>query len=383
MLDKLEAIKERFDEVSQLIVDPEIISDMKQYIQLNKEYKDLQPIMEAHKAYKNLLSNIETAKEMLKDDHNITILAEKFNNSYEDYELNNNLEIIRINRSSNKIIRRLNLLKYMIVNIKTILKYDVIHFHDYATFWSYGLGAYPILKLFGKQIFITFHGWEGDVPPKKSVILKRRLIEKLTTANISVGHFISKWYGTKADIVSYGGVDKAENLSNNKEDYILFVGRLAPDTGIFDYIKAWDIVSKNTNLEFLICGDGALREEIEIYIEEHNIPRVVFKGFVSDVQNYIKDAKVIFTAGYLGILEAFSYKKNVIATYDNELKKDYLEMIPNHEKMMWVVDAEIDNIVNVFNEAIEDNIKKEVAYQYSLENSWEKVKKDYYRLWKM
>ena len=68
MLDKLEAIKERFDEVSQLIVDPEIISDMKQYIQLNKEYKDLQPIMKAHKAYKNLLSNIETAKEMLKDE---------------------------------------------------------------------------------------------------------------------------------------------------------------------------------------------------------------------------------------------------------------------------------------------------------------------------
>ena len=68
MLDKLEAIKERFDEVSQLIVDPEIISDMKQYIQLNKEFKDLQPIMEVHKAYKNLLSNIETAKEMLKDE---------------------------------------------------------------------------------------------------------------------------------------------------------------------------------------------------------------------------------------------------------------------------------------------------------------------------
>ena len=40
MLDKLEAIKNRFDEVSELIVDPNIISDMKQYIQLNKEYKD-------------------------------------------------------------------------------------------------------------------------------------------------------------------------------------------------------------------------------------------------------------------------------------------------------------------------------------------------------
>ena len=68
MLDKLEAIKNRFDEVSELIVDPNIISDMKQYIQLNKEYKDLKPIIEAFQEYKNILSNIENAKEMLKDD---------------------------------------------------------------------------------------------------------------------------------------------------------------------------------------------------------------------------------------------------------------------------------------------------------------------------
>ena len=67
MLDKLEAIKNRFDEVSELIVDPNIISDMKQYIQLNKEYKDLQPIIEAYQDYKNILSNIDNAKEMLKD----------------------------------------------------------------------------------------------------------------------------------------------------------------------------------------------------------------------------------------------------------------------------------------------------------------------------
>jgi glycosyltransferase involved in cell wall biosynthesis len=321
--------------------------------------------------------------EILKDNHNITILVQKFDKNYKNYELDNNLEIIRINKNDNKIVRRLNLFNYMIVNIKSILKYDIIHFHDYGTFWLYGLGVYPILKLFGKKIFITFHGWEGAVPLKKSVILKRKLIQKLTTANISVGHFIEKWYGTKADIISYGGVYKAENLSNNQENYVLFVGRLATDTGIFDYIKAWEIVSRNTDLEFVICGDGVLRDEIEKYIEEHRIQRVVFKGFVTDVQRYIKDAKIILTAGYLGILEAFSYKKNVIATYDNELKKDYLQMIPHNESMMWVVDDEIDNIVNVFNEAIEDNTKKEVGYRYSLENSWETVKEDYYRLWKM
>ncbi len=321
--------------------------------------------------------------EMLKDGHKITILVQKFDNSYKDYELNNKLEIIRLNRNNNKILGRLNLLKYMIVNIKTILKYDVIHFHDYSTFWFYGLGVYPILKLFSKKTFLTFHGWEGVVPPHRSVIFKRIFISKLTTANISVGHFISKWYGTKADIVSYGGVNKVDSLSKNREDYILFVGRLAPDTGIFDYIKAWKIVSRNTALEFIVCGDGILRNEIEKYIRDNNIERIVFKGFVSDVNSYIKDAKVIFTAGYLGILEAFSYKKNVIATYDNELKKDYLQMMPNYNNMMWVVDNKIDNIIDVFDEALNDNNKQKIAYQYSIENSWKYVKEEYYRLWRM
>ena len=41
MIEKLNAIKDRFKEVSELIVQPEIISDMQQYIKLNKEYKDL------------------------------------------------------------------------------------------------------------------------------------------------------------------------------------------------------------------------------------------------------------------------------------------------------------------------------------------------------
>ena len=68
MLDKLESIKVRFDEVSELLVQPDVMSDMKRYIQLNKEYKDLEPIISAYKQYKNILSNIHSSKEMLKDE---------------------------------------------------------------------------------------------------------------------------------------------------------------------------------------------------------------------------------------------------------------------------------------------------------------------------
>ncbi len=65
LLEKLQAIKERYEEVGQLIADPDIISDMKRYIGLNKEYKDLQPIVDAHGEYKNVLDNIESARDIL------------------------------------------------------------------------------------------------------------------------------------------------------------------------------------------------------------------------------------------------------------------------------------------------------------------------------
>ncbi len=65
LLTKLEVIKERHIEVGKMIVDPEVISDMKRYIQLNKEYKDTGDMVKAYEKYKNLLENRDTNKEIL------------------------------------------------------------------------------------------------------------------------------------------------------------------------------------------------------------------------------------------------------------------------------------------------------------------------------
>lgn len=67
ILQKLEAIKIRFEEVGQKIVDPDIIADMDRYVKLNKEYKDLEEIVVAYKKYKNVLDNIESSKQMLSE----------------------------------------------------------------------------------------------------------------------------------------------------------------------------------------------------------------------------------------------------------------------------------------------------------------------------
>ena len=65
MLDKLEAINQRYLDVEKLISSPSAMDDMKLYVQLSKEYKDLAPIIKIYKTYDVLLSNIAEAKDIL------------------------------------------------------------------------------------------------------------------------------------------------------------------------------------------------------------------------------------------------------------------------------------------------------------------------------
>ena len=68
LLDRLEGLVSRYEEVSTLITDPAVIADQKRYVKLTKEYKDLGRIVEARKEYVGLLQNIEDAKEMMADE---------------------------------------------------------------------------------------------------------------------------------------------------------------------------------------------------------------------------------------------------------------------------------------------------------------------------
>lgn len=67
MLDKLQIVKQRYDEVSDLIIQPDIIMDQKRYVQLNKEYKDLGLVVKKANEYESLLNNITEAKEIISD----------------------------------------------------------------------------------------------------------------------------------------------------------------------------------------------------------------------------------------------------------------------------------------------------------------------------
>ena len=67
MLERLQFVKQRFDEVSDLIIQPDIIMDQKRYIALNREYKDLRIMMEKRDQYIELTNNIKESNEIIKD----------------------------------------------------------------------------------------------------------------------------------------------------------------------------------------------------------------------------------------------------------------------------------------------------------------------------
>ena len=67
MIERLNIVKQRFDEVNDLIIQPDVISDQKRYVELNKEYKDLRALMDEREKYVSLTENIQEAEEIISD----------------------------------------------------------------------------------------------------------------------------------------------------------------------------------------------------------------------------------------------------------------------------------------------------------------------------
>jgi len=100
LIQRLELIKERWEEVGKMIVDPDIISDMKRYVKLTKEYKDLESVVKALAKYKSLSSNIESNRDIIKNEKDadfIEMAKEELLENEKDFEaLNEEIKVLLI-----------------------------------------------------------------------------------------------------------------------------------------------------------------------------------------------------------------------------------------------------------------------------------------------
>ncbi len=102
MIERLDAIEKRYNELSEEMVKPEVISDIKKTLELTKEQSSLKDAYEIYQTYKTVLSDISTAKEMVKDPEMSEFAKEELNKLEEQKsKLENEIEILLLPKDPN------------------------------------------------------------------------------------------------------------------------------------------------------------------------------------------------------------------------------------------------------------------------------------------
>lgn len=271
---------------------------------------------------------------------------------------------------------------YWFVKNRSLFKdFDIVHLH----------GTIPILlwylplRLLHSQIptFGTFHGFERDPVPFFFRIL-RRIARSLVKSSICVGSFIKKIYRIKCDFITIGAVELSLQSQKNNRD-VIYIGRLEPDTGITEYIDAVALLmTKGINIKLTVCGDGSIRSELEKTVDLLNL-NVDFLGFVENPSSILNNHFCCFAAGYLSILEAFSFGIPVIAVARSSLKHDYYMGVREFGGPLSIqttsegVANELIRLLN--NPELYEHISQ-ASFQFAREMTWSRIARIYTRMWK-
>ncbi len=322
--------------------------------------------------------HLQKITQLLQSEHQITIITEQYDRKLKTEEEIKGVKVLRIPTwNVDEKSKKWRLWQWLWKNRSILREADIIHIHD-VFFWFL-----PFRLLFPrKKVFITFHGYETKFPIALSAIIQRRVASWLTAGNISVGDFISKWYGIKPTYVTYGAADsqcitRPGRVTEKKTYKILIAGRMEQDTGMLVYFDAAKRLKSNfrRNISFDIVGDGSLKNKFEDIGSTY--------GFVKDLSKYLNSCDFVFASSYLIILEAMLAKKIVFAVYDHPLKKDYLETHPAARNMV-IVDSSTE-LVNKFNQLIDSpqQIKHKTAkaFSWAKTQTWEKLADVYLKLW--
>lgn len=310
---------------------------------------------------------LQISKRLINSGYTVTVITEQFEEQLPLKEEKDHLQVIRIPQSQ---LTKLGIWSWILQHRELFTQANVVHVHD--VFWW----VIPIYGLVKDRIYITFHGWEGVFPPRRTAVWHRRLAARLSRGVIQIGDFIQKWYGTQPDIVSYGATDQQLTSKKSINKYHLaFIGRLSPDNDLPEVINLIETAkASDSQIKVIFIGDGELAELASRYGQ--------VTGFVKDVEKYLSESEVVVANSYLSILQAMALRKLVCSIYTNPLKKDYMTLHPQAGNMI------VGNSGNaIWQQLLQlDRSQRKLMIKQSQawakDQSWEQLTDKYKLLWR-
>lgn len=317
----------------------------------------------------------EVGKRLLKKGHVVTVITEKTEKAQGNFEKKSRIKIFRIAVGKDEPGKKFEIWKRLWKLKDIFIQADIVHAHD-VFFWYL-----PFRFLFPqKKVFITFHGFEGTFPVSKKAIVVRKVSEWLSFGNICIGDYIKKWYYTKPDYVTYGGVETHNKNRDSEKKFkkikIALIGRLDDDMGISYYINAIKLLKKQKiHFSFDIYGEGRYAKTIKKYGSYH--------GTVKNMKSIVEKYDIFFSCSYLTMLELLAHKKTVIAVYQNPLKKDYLKNSP-FERFIFICknESEITQaMLSIYQNPWKSETMTRNGQKWANTQTWDKVTRMYLKLW--
>ncbi len=255
---------------------------------------------------------------------------------------------------------------------------DVLHFHDYTTFFHWFL---PLRAVIRRPLYaVTFHGFE-HWPVKRRHQWLRCATARCARVRIGVGTYIAALYRHPIDHFMLGApVRELPRLKRAEEAVFAYVGRLAEDTGILPVAMALRTLAHRGDADIVLrlAGEGPLRETLVALSDERF--RIEDRGPVTEVTAVLAEARYIISGGFLGLFDAFQTGIPVIVPAFSDIRRLYIHSIRNVEDYCTILgcEAEVETALEaVLLESDEEAAARAVAAERFVRGlSWDGIASD-------
>lgn len=335
-------------------------------------------ILALHLNYGGVEKYISSLCKMLENDYNIKIIV-TYNNNYKTaFEFSENIEIeYLIDRMPNKkeifeAIKNKKIFKFFkesLIGLRIIfLKYfrniKAIRHIDSDIVITTRIFHNKLISKFSDKKLIkiaTEHNYHQN--DQKYI---RKLIKSLNNFDylITVSKTLCDFYKDRLsctnvlfipNVLDYIPLEKSKFKKNN----IISIGRLSPEKGFFDLLSIFEKVKKRLDIKLFLIGDGPLKDELQLYIDNHKLSDSVFlTGFLpqEEIKKFMLASKLYvmtsFTESFgLVLIEAMSYGLPCVAFDSASGAK---EIIKNNKNGFLVEERNFDKMAETIVKLVEN-----------------------------